>query len=335
MSNTECLITKLKGSFENNNLPIYNHVTFDYMGGISVGNTSLYIKTGNENVTVKSTVPFKRTVEGDPDQYEYTIPANGQSPFYFENLGTNKIERFVSISNMYSIKEVFFNGQDSSVNFVPSIENNLEGMLKFAPLEQIGGFFGSGDLSVIPFPSTLKNINFEGRGKSAALDITPLLECPIQKISVNRDPNTASYAGMALSEATKANTTLRVIVYASVRGSITDVPKNIMCLPVGTAAASGSLEDLVSRFNEEGRTERYMALFYINSASNVMYNGKSLKAHLSDGDIPLVQIQSNYSAAILTWDISGNIAFDTSVPLGLEKYTSDYKVTPNWTPYDE
>lgn len=334
MSNGKCLITQLMGEFENDNLPVYDQVTLSYGGGTGNNSFSVYIAAGDGEVTVKSKdgYPFKTDPNSSVlDKTEITIQANSASSIYYEKtLGANPISGLLTIIGMYNVKEIQGYSTNSILDFTPTAKNNIEGMLKHAPLDALGGYFGD-DLEYISHPENIKCLTIQGVPRPKIMNIDAFTN--LEKVSYCFDPSTLNGGYIALTSALSVNTHLKSICNTSVKGNIVNLPQNIKCVSVGTADAKGSLNALVERLSTDGRTSGSIAFYYPKLASSITVtfgeNTYTLKTLWGDGTITHVNAGNNLYAAILSWDANG-MWFATSIPSELTDYCANYKLSPTW-----
>ena len=337
MSNNKCLVTNFLGEFQNDDLPVYNQAILSYGGGTGTNSFNVYIATGDGEVTVKSKNGYPFKTSSDPsvplDKTEVTISANSDAYLYFaQSLGADPISELLTIIGMYNVKEIFSYAEGSILDLTPNMKNNIESMLGYAPLEALGGYFGS-SLEYITQPESIKCINIQGVGRPTVMNIDRFTN--LEKASYSTNPSTRNVGYFAITTETAKNTHLKSITEAVV-GDIVNVPKNIKCTGVGTVQCSGSLNELVERLRSEGRTSGSIALYYPGSASslNVTIDGvtntvKNWWNTTPTSPIPHITDNNGKPCAVLSWD-ANDMWFASSIPPELTAYCNDYKARPTW-----
>ena len=300
MSN-DCLVTKLKGEVQNDNLPKLGIASFDIKKSSS--NIAFQIASPTVAVHVKSKMPF--TPYGSSVKvYEYTTTpgvsvygtiANSDIPGNVGDIITDAIE----CDNMYALNLMYI---ATGGQHVMTIRNNLKSTYKYAPIE-IASI--NKDDAGLEFNDALYYINIEG-GDSYSDNTNGDEYLEITTIESIRCSNAG---GFNIANNHNANTHVKYIFASSV-GYLTDLPLNLEF--IYATSIKGEIVDFVDHLRGLGRTSGFITLGSIHY-SIVTYNGTQVRTLVENNTIH--NFDDTGMTTILTWD-ANSITWATEVPEG-------------------
>lgn len=296
MSNN-CLVTRLKANVDNNNLPVLNVLSFDCTA-TSRQDPEIWIMTGSKQVVLKSQINLYQSTSYTNPVQELTIGANTMKTIYLKTVDVQtSISDCFSIEGegIYELKKLGSN----FVNFQPSVKNNLRSQEYNESLRAYGGAFVSPSAD-IELPTGLQYIQLNSFDSKYA-------NSPYN-LRVYRTTNSLPLDGV-----TKANTSILVVV--DVTGDIINLPKNIQEFSASKGASIfGSIESLVARLIEEGRTNGKIVIRGITSSTAITVGGH-----------PLYQT-TGVGVKVLEWNNSGTISWSDTIPEGIPNKDLKYYV---------
>lgn len=313
MSNN-CLVTKLKGAVQNENLPIYN-VAFISISS-RINNFGCYFSTGsNGNVKLTSKVPFL-PFGTQTKVIEYTISANSSLYFTIEAsdfTSDEEMKDLITIENYYNCKmAITYNGNYSKSLFAELAPyQNVESLLKVCPLElaSIPKNNHSIDVNDATYYLTFNNLddssaNFGNYGKYFMM---PNIEV------ITGD----SSEGALLIDGTDDYSDSNLLYLGGCfHGQTTHLPYKLRFLYA--AWLQGRIEDFVSMAIAKGRTTGALIVAGLTYGDGVTYNGKTLHTHFNENVLPMLGGGSG-AGYCFVWDAAGNITLSDTIP-------SDYEV---------
>lgn len=301
----KCLVTKLKGSVQNNNLPVFNVITLDF-AGVS-GHAQLVVGANSEKVIVTFAAPVHdAAMSGEliAANTPITVNANTRRSFFtVENQAA--VDNFVRIENIYNLESLISN---SSFSFNQTTKSGLPSLAYLDNLVQFGGIIESNTIfncKKLYLGTYNPNTEYIVGGDTIQYVISNglVLDAPdsVQKIS------------------------------AKWKGDVKDFPAQLRYYRMETGQTFGELANFVTKARLAGRTTGYLVLKWTNNGfymANVTLNGVSLK----DNEAVTPVTIENGACAVLQWDAS-TISFGTSKPADFSQYEA---VDSNmyWQPYE-
>lgn len=322
-----CLVTKLKGSVQDNNLPELNTIYFDYVGSKLSSVTSdrcfIYLTTGGYpvNYTLK-TAMHKDSTTGTLVT-EGTVAANSNLILtaLISDLGTSDIKEFLKLDGgVYDIVKLAMPGFSfvCALDFAPTKRNNIQCLQYAENLLCYGGL----DVDFNVVPNTVKCLSI---GNTKDVNSISLDGCPsgVQIIVASKLLNGVLNGQIfIMSEYTKSLQDLRVI-NGRVSGLITNAPTSLRSIAMNGSAMTGAIEDWVALARAAGRTTGCIAFRSPDSAWNITYGGVALK----NAGVPKVN-----DWGYLTWT-SDSMSWESSQPEGMAQYTTDIPSIISFVPY--
>ena len=313
MSNN-CLVTKLKGTVQNDNLPIFNTIRVDLLSSTSREGESniILIGTGNETVTITSKVPFHISSPESQSYYEYTLLVNSLYSIVFisSEVGDQFIKNAVLVSGgIYSLTAFSFYGNcgwfavsnvdkesllcsNNIISYVCSFGQRTKQQIEVLTIDDtiITRYNYS---SIIPVNNNIKFISGNNiNGSPIGVNASDLQKMPVlQKVRVR------------------------------INGSIVDLPITVNELQSVSSITNGNIEDFVSDRRAKGKTSGYLAIANPNIYWNIYYNGTRIINYPSSV-IPMDENNRTY----LVWTES-TIQFTDVAPEGFNHYGSIYWAT--------
>ena len=300
MSNN-CLVTKLKGTVQNDNLPLYNTLFADWVGYTSSEDpsnnkvTSLCIGVSSDspnNVVVKSKANFHMdTIAGSTLNEVMLVPGEKRVlVFIYNEIGTAPISELVCITGVYGTYEIAsYSGTNDSglLEFKDTAKNRINDYLECCPINVFGSYIpAEGSTVNVNYP--LDNIKFlslnidnpdtiEGRNRRVIFNspISPNIEVIQTYPSVN-----AYHPVIRVSDI--KNTNIKVLTgNERLDGTVADLPSTLMALKAGafnTSLLTGDLIDFVTNARAKGRTSGHLVIATGTIKSSVVtYQGTSIK----------------------------------------------------------
>lgn len=323
MSNN-CLVTKLKGTISNDNLPILNTAFIDYFGKTVSANTTLVfiIESGEEPVKIKFNRTFHMGNPSGPTVSGWiTLAANTKQSYSVttDEIGVESISKIIEIKNIYKLKRLacettpFFFNLDAShgLNSVIDYDNNLEvfgGRFELTQLPQ----------NMVDIPYILLNTT----NRSNPFNIDNLGDCKvIYNYIINSTGETGNQSTL-LTEFTALNSKLEAS-NLRFKNDIVNLPINTKVMLANNSDLTGSIESYVTRVRGLGRTSGSMALQSARFGNTVTFNGTSIVTQFANNTLPY---NTTYDCAYLTWTAS-TIEFTAAKPAELND------IYPIPTPY--
>ena len=291
-----CLSIKYKGEFENNNLPTLDTVRIDYLGDAASGKQSFLLFAAYAPVKFTFKKPF--TIGGNsvstytiqPNQYgeslgfTYTSDANDNTPIedmvVIEGTGIYSFGMFVfwgslEVNGEKSGEQFVYTNQD--IKIIGGIQKDLSVTI---PEETSYVVFGNENLNEDVLFSSVAGNNVEYLKGNNINDIAPILK---------------------IDSKTALNTKVKFLE-ARIRGNVKDIPKNTTYVNSPSSILIGSIEELVSTMNSNGRTEGTIAFKSIGN-TGLRYNNKTISQAITDGDITVVSttVYLHWSGNTITW----------------------------------
>lgn len=296
-----CLVTKLKGSVQNDNLPVYNTITLDYKNPINKSTSIMLRAPQGKTITVKAKVPFHVGHGSYASVSEFTFNDGGIYAVIYVagELGEEQITSLLSIEGFYDL-DIFAIVQNCDMfNLNTDIKTNLESLL-LQDMQCINWYAEDIPDSI---PSTVKYLYIDIAGTG---QIEKNIPYNVDILSSARYGDKQTYNINAL----KDNVYIECI-NARLSGNITSLPKNTKCIGIGTSALSGSIEDLVNRMRELGRTSG--SIGFLNFNWQFTYNNSTVGSQRTE-TIPVVD-----GYLYLTWD-ANSITWASAKPAELNNY---------------
>lgn len=302
-----CLVTNLKGSVQNDNLPKYNTIVLDYNG--LVASPSIVIGAKEENkVTVKSKVPFKMGSASSSVTFTERVINESLTVMAFDTLAAGTpVDEVIEITGAYSLAHLAiyapttFNANSKMKSGMSSLQNS----------DNIVGISWYDDVAPTALADGTRGllINLPANKNVEALPAVPLEFITSQAIS-------GAYQFVNI-DAIKNISSLRVAALR-LSGNIEDLPLNIKSIVAGTGSLTGSVESLVAKMRANGKTSGAIMFIDYNGWA-FTYNGTPVGQQIVT-TIPSV-MTSVGSKIILTWDAS-SISWASVVPDSLIDYTA-------------
>ena len=314
-----CLLTKLKGTVQNDNLPILNTIRIDLLEAVNgdrIGaEETLIIATSNSPVVVKSTVPFHVGSGTSQAVTEYTINSiNAVQNFIFkkEEMPTAYTVNAVTISGgIYDLQAItyYFNvgwfkikdneGLQYAAGLVSQTCTPSEKACNTSKIividdKDAGNSFVSYP-SVLPELMTnikiLWGLNLDGNGSKPIID----------NDTIDNIPN-VEHLNMRYN------------------GTILSLPLSAKALYNPSSLTTGTLEEFVADRRSKGKTSGVIAFNTPQYTWVVTYNGVAIK-DMSLSERPIIN-----DWAYFVWDAS-LMGFASSVPAGFKVYSSLFDAT--------
>ena len=301
MSNN-CLVTKLKGEVQNDNLPRLGIASFDMK---KTGDTVVFqIASPTAAVHVKSKVLF--TPYGTSTKvYEYTTNpgtsiygtiADSDIPGNVGDIITDAIEA----DNMYSLNLMYlYLGKQCAM----TERNNLKSTYKYAPIEIASVAY---DDPYIELNDACYYLNIINKGGAFLYHIKKEDYLDSNSLEVIR---VTGLNGFRFDNDHSNNTTLKHL-YSLISGSIMHLPLNIEYF--GNTGGRGEIVDWVEQMRSKGRTSGFCTI-YGNDYGLITYNGTPLKTLFDNNTIH--NFANDDRKGILVWD-ANTISWATEVPEG-------------------
>lgn len=307
MSNN-CLVTKLKGTVQNDNLPRLGIVSVDYVSDPdNKARMSFQIVSPTKDVHVKSKVLFK-PYGTDIKVTEFTALAGVglYATIYVSDIPSASVEDIVEFDNMYDLTLFIVGNRMGKIRSA----NNIESLYKYANLEIVSL---NNDEDFTDIPDSAYGISFSTMGNgygTQTFDLDHTLDTKPNLEALFSPSNDNDIFALKMSKNHNSHTTMKYS-FISLYGNITDLPRNMEAVSV--ISLSGNVEDYVARMRELGRTSGFITFFGANYGM-VKYNNTSLKALIDNNTIHNFGT-GGYYTPILIWT-ADSIEFATSLPEG-------------------
>ena len=311
MSN-KCLVTKLKGSVDNTDLPIFMAFRIDLKPLSGRGGDYCYaaIGSGNSPLTVTSKIPY-HLAGGSASTAPVTIPANTIYPFgFFSNEvpeGATE-EALVVSGDIYSMTAITF--YDTANWFSIKKPDHTSMLYSSNLICDVCGPDEAVKPSVKVF--TLNDTTIDGGNYAKVFehadDLVYLLGVSIGGVKCL--VNTADIAGCKNLK----------YVNTRVNGSVVDLPRSVISLWSPTSATHGNLEDFVEDRRNNGVTEGFLCIHNATTAWNMRYNNTRI-INLDPSVMPTTgdTVHNTY----FVWTAS-TMGFTSTKPAGFVDYSSPY-----------
>ena len=291
-----CLSIKYKGEFENNNLPTLDTVRIDYLGNTTSGKQSFLLFAAYAPVKFTFKKPFTiggssvSTYTVQPNQYgtslgfTYTSDANDNTPVedmvVIEGTGIYSFGMFVFWGSLS------VNGEKSGEQFVYTNQN----------IKIIGGILK--ELSVT-IPNEASYVVFGNENLNEDVLFSSVAGNNVEYLKGNVINNISQI--LKIDSKTALNTKVKFLD-ARIRGNVKDIPKNTTYIMSPSSILTGSIEELVSTMNSNGRTEGTIGFKNIKY-TGLLYNNKTVSQAITDGDITVVSNVAylHWSGNTITW----------------------------------
>lgn len=304
----KCLVTKLKGSVQNNNLPVFNVITLDY-AGVS-GQSQLVVGANSENVIVTFAAPVH---DSGPSgtliaaNTPITVNANARKSFFTVNAQATA-DNFVRIENIYKLESLISNG---GFSFNQTTKSGLTSLAYLDNLVQFGGLMESN--TIFNCKKLYLATNNPNTGYIVGGDTIQYVLGAGNNGFVLGAPDTVQKLNMRW------------------KGDVKDFPAQLRYYRAQTGQTFGELANFVAKARLAGRTTGYLVLGWTNNGQymgNITLNDVSLA---NNEAVTPVTIE-NIVCAVLQWDAS-TISFGTSEPADFSKYTA-IDSNMGWQPYE-
>lgn len=310
----ECLVTKLKGSVQNDNLPVLNQIKFNIN---SQGGTAVYIMMGGDNKTI---------------HINSTVELHQNSPS-----GAAITSADIS-SNM---TRAYYTTSGQAAQGVITITGDIYDILSFAVNNEMSFQQNSGIESSKYFKA--EGLCIPGR-KDITLANTNVKICKITKDGVDFseipdnikfiyvEPTIDNINWYALTDNDGSAKTHNAVegIRGRVLFSLEDCPTNLKVIYSNTSGTDGSVEAYIAKCVASGRTSGTVAIYpYVN---NITYNGTVLSELVTAGTIPLVRATyENVPYIVVSWE-GNTISFLNSLPTEYDRI-SEALASPGYWPY--
>lgn len=326
-----CLVTKLKGAVQNENLPIYNVAFFSITDRTQI--ISAYFATGNNgSVKITSKVPFL-PFGTQTKVTERTISANSLLFFTIavsDFTSDEEMKDLITIENYYNCTIATLYAGIFYKSLLAELDQyqNVESLLKVCPIE----------LACVPKNNHSIDINDAAYylmfnnpddGYLHPGDYDKYMKRPNIEVITGASADGAMYV-----DGTEDYSDSELLYLGGCfSGDTTHLPYNLRFLYV--ASLKGSIENFVTMARGKGRTTGALVLGGIVFGDGVTYEGKTIHTHYDEGVLPLVEGGAGYC---FVWDAAGNITLSDTMPSGYEvfvvpgattlrlSYPSDYYV---------
>ena len=317
-----CLVTKLVGTVQNPNLPVFNTAFFDWRGfdGV-VGEQSVAFVVG---VSDEATNPVVITSKSDMHLDAATGPATRTvsiAPgtkrvvmFKVADVGINPIKDFVTIENIYDLDKLGSYGRPELAFYItPTEHNGLESVLGYAPLDSFGGYLPIVD-------DTIALSKDYARLKAIALSVMNTVESYLYYITpetaltncqwLAAETNVLGYQPVLKVSDIAAMTDIRYINNVRCEGNVVDLPTKLEYIGgLNTSLANGEIDDYIENCrNNPERNKNWLALAVSDfAASTVTFKGALLSTYVSTEPgaptIPVINVEGR-DYYIIEWDAS-------------------------------
>lgn len=315
-----CLVTKLKGSIQNDNLPRFNEMLFDYVGRADQVNENsgiiLMTTSTAEALSVKSAVDmYIGSVSGEPVR-EYTLNPGGNVYILNskENLGANPIPNLLDIvgGSIYDLCKL-------SVGYALDpfkVKAKITSLFEYGSLYAYGSYItGYHDLSILPNCDGLEYLLLgidNTNDNSYNVDFSDLTSKfpSIKVLCVKGTNNVYPVLINNLSEG------IEYVRGGRHKGNVSKLPasfKGASDTFFNTGVCSGALEDFVAKARLAGRTTGWLLIekgSYPSAA--ITYNGTKLGTYVANTPPPTVQV-GTHNYYMLTWT-SDSIGWGDTAP---------------------
>lgn len=314
----DCLVTKLKGTVQNDSLPILNTIRIDLLEAVNGERISteetLLIGTGASPVVINSAVPFHVGSSSTQAVTNYTLNANTLQNFVFvkTEMPTAYTVNAVTISGgiydlqalMYYLNAGWFNIKDND-------------SLKYA----------AGLLSQTCTPSekacdTSKIIVIDDKDAGNNLVSYPsVFTKPMTNTKILWGLNLDAYEAKQLIDNNTIDNVPNV-EHLNMRyyGIILNLPLSVKALYTPSSLTTGTLEEFVADRRSKGKTSGVIAFNRPQYTWVVTYNGVAIK-DMSQSERPIIN-----DWVYFVWDVS-SMGFASSVPEGFKIYDSLFVAT--------
>ena len=314
----DCLVTRLKGTVQNDNLPILNTIRINLLAaGLRIGTEeTILIGTGNSAVEIKSQVPFHIGSASNPAVTQYTIPMNYLQNIVFtsSDMPSGAVDNAVTISGgVYDLTSLVYywycgwfkiNGADyTTLGYAEDLVNQVctseIEALDNVEILCIDDKDAGNNVRTYPniLPSTKTSVKILWGIYIDNVMATPIID----KNTLAKMPNLEH---------------LNMRFY----GNIKDIPLNVKVLYKPSSSTTGTLEEFVADRRSKGETSGVIAFNTPQYTWVVTYNGVAIK-DMSQGERPIID---NWSYFV--WDAS-SMGFASSVPAGFKVYSSLFGAT--------
>ena len=269
----ECLITRLKGSVNNNDLPVFNVLNI-VLGTYSGNRDDFYfrIESGEEPITIKASSGYE-SLSG-ATVYEYSLPANSYAEGYLNNVVGNTL----SVESVYTFRSIRLNKGFSSAKIT-----GMSSAGEYGSLEKIqlwDNILSVGDLSDF---KGLKAVVLGGNSST------------INDMETFAPNNT----GMVLLNGVTVSTSF--LSNMADLQNVDIVKGDVSLLPTGLRRfildqnGTGSIDGYVAKLRTAGKTSGSIKMEYAKTASNAYIGDISVKQYCIDNSI-------TSNTTYLVWD---------------------------------
>lgn len=286
---TNCLVSKLKGSFQNDNLPTFGVAKF---GVANAGQVQIGSVSGDIHVTTRIPVQLYGTSK---TVTEFTVPS-GQNRYVDiltvdYNAATEEDRaNFLEMDNIYNCSLCYFghgggnNVATCSGSILTPMRNkdNREAIYKYAPLEITS--VALEDLGVDIADSVYYLLFNSGEFLDTAnrADISKYLRMPNMEVISGNVMNSPGIPATIKNTNENYNDSNVIILGACFPGPITNLPLGIKY--VDATGMTGSIDDFITLAKNNGRTEGVLTIGSSNYCT-ATFGGTALKTLLNNGDI--------------------------------------------------
>ena len=323
----DCLVTKLKATVDNDNLPMLNTITLDlfpaaerYVYGADTSHRPilvLYLNDGNVHVESKIDLTMNNVT-----QRSFDITGGSVKTIYLPQLSAlpeEAVKRCITISgDIYQIRNLYSKGDGIIFDFGATVENGLGSAKYFQNCTVYGGGISSPDRLPVANPSSSLVISSI---KDVNLDSLPAGVKNLSCTKIYQPTSGGSYmkGQVLLSEGFSENSSVTGIGLRC-SGDVANLPKNVKVVNERSSSFTGAFEDYVDRVKAE-RPSGVVAIFATNgdTLNKVTVNGISLGAYVANGQYVTY---SGRTYVVITWN-NDTIAVDKTA------WTSDLESTIN------
>lgn len=310
MSNN-CLVTKLKGSVQNDNLPRFNGMLLDYLGRTDETNMPVSVmcmsKANAEPISIKMAADMYITdITGNPVR-EYILNPSNFVTFINskENLGTNPITNLFDFAgrSIYDLCKLSIGyGLDPF-----KVKASITSLFEYGSLYAYGTYInGYHDLSCLPNCDGLEYLSLGVDNTNDSfynIDFSDLVsKFPSIKVLCNTNTNNAySVLINNLPEG------IQYVYNGRYKGNVSNLPaslKGVTSAFFNTGLATGALEDFVAKARVVGKTTGWLLLSKATyDFASITYNGIKLGTYVTNTPPPTVRVgENNYY--MLTWTLN-------------------------------
>ena len=312
-----CLVTKLKGSVQNDNLPKYDTIILDYNGN-KYGSSNVFMYIGSDIPGYVRINSKTQMLIGQTQYTEYTVMSRFTYIEFPDLQQGTPIQEVIKITGVYHLTHMSL-GRPLAFNKNSEQKTGLSSILNSNVI--VGMSWRGEDPDKLPSGLRLLIIN-----KSENYNDENINKLPSNSIEFISSQAVSGNLQRVDINAIKDNDQLRNI-QVRLFGDIAYLPIRSKIIGTGTVLLTGAIEDLVSNMRSKGRVSGAIG-FTGNYKWYFTYNNIRVGTQMDEGIIPIYYPTATSTPYIfLTWN-QNSINWVDYIPEELTDYVG------NWTYYN-